>query len=450
MATRNNRLIIAVKALTFIPLGAVIYFTQFPMWVRYYFFVDSSDHVAGFIVASFALFALGVTLKRRIISTYLQTSKNDIILGSAALAFAAALYILGTVYFLSSPVLPYESLIVFAVAYILLRSDTRLIILLWPLFALMGVAPLASVLDSAMGSLISGFIVVLGMFGLFDVYLVRSIDDTNENLRLLGLPAFVLLLGLGYWFFAPSAPPLLALVFLIPASLLLLAAPRIGPKLQFSQGVLPGECPGHREFGGSGFCEVCGRKFASMKSLTPSGLAGLVIAIIVLGILLTTQIPLLTLNVSGANTAVYSYAGVVNHALPQTPAGWLVNSSAVLVHSSNLYALKQVYVPAYHPEVRNYTLYFGLSSPGQNLTTIALGALPGFSRSAVNMQLGGYSGYLITFVSSKGLLMIAFAGKTTLRFLSGSNFYVLTESVAYIRNFTGVGNSTEAGSEVVS
>ena len=302
------------------------------------FFILSLFHrssVAGFMVASFALFALGVILKRRIIGTYLQTSKSNTILGSIAVAVAAALYILGTILFSSSPVLPYESLIVFAVSYILLRSDARLIRLLWPLFALLGIAPLAPVLSIAMGNLISGLIVLLAMFGLFDAYLVRSIENTEENLRLLGLPAFIVILGLGYWFLAPREMFLLAL---IPVSLILLAAPKIGANFQYSRVRLPAICPGHRETEDSGFCVICGEKFTSTKNLTSSGLAGLVIAIIVLGILLTTQIPILMLGSSGPNVSVYSYSGVTSQAIPSTPAGWLVNSSTILRETGNQYA----------------------------------------------------------------------------------------------------------------
>ena len=45
--------------------------------------------------------------------------------------------------------------------------------------------------------------------------------------------------------------------------------------------------------------------------------------------------------------------------------------------------------------------------------------------------------------------MLVFNGKTGFRYLNDSNFYALTESVAYVRSFTGV-NSTAAESDVVS
>ena len=64
------------------------------------------------------------------------------------------------------------------------------------------------------------------------------------------------------------------------------------------------------------------------------------------------------------------------------------------------------------------------------------------------MTLGIYTGSLITYSNPKGF-MIAFSGKTTFRFANGSNFNVLSESVAYIRNFTGV-NASAAASTVVS
>lgn len=446
MATKYNYLVIGVKAATFVPLAAVIYFTEYVRWVRYFFLSPSSDAVAGFIVASFVLFGLGIILKRKIVATYVQLSKNNIIIGSIALAFATAVYIAGTLYYNSSPVPPYESLIVFAASYVLLRSDTRLMRLLWPLFVLLGVAPLAALLAAPLGSLITGSIVALAMFGIFDLFLVRSIQGTKENLRLLGLPAFMILLAFGYWHLTLGTTILDAILVLIPASLLLLLVPRFGKMLRFSRVLLPAVCPGHKDPTREGFCTICGRKFASSKNVTSSGLAGLVIAIIVLGILLTTQIPLLTLGNPSPHITTFSYSGIASSVIPSVPSGWLVNSSNVLNESGDLYAIKQVYVPAYHPEVKNYTLYFALAP--NSPTTVVFGDILGFGRSSQDMSLSGYSGQLITYNSS-GSTIVGFQGKTSFTFASGSKFLVLVEAVTYVRNFTGV-NSTAADSQVIS
>ena len=174
--------------------------------------------------------------------------------------------------------------------------------MLLPLFAMLGVAGLAPVLEGITGALISGLVISLGIFGLFDSYLVRSIDTVQENLKLLALPALMVLLGLGYWFLSN----MWILVVLIPLSLSLLVIPRIGSELQFSRVRLPAACSTHREIDASGFCFTCGRKFASARNQTPSGVAGLIIAIILLGILLTVQIPILILGSSGPNSSVYS------------------------------------------------------------------------------------------------------------------------------------------------
>lgn len=444
MATRYNYLVIGVKTATFVPLAAVIYFTEYSKWVNY-FFSSSSDPVAGFIVASFVLFALGVILKRRIVATYLQLSKNNIILGSIALTFTAGLYIGGTLYYNSDPVPPYESLIAFAASYVLLRSDTRLMRLLWPLFVLLGVVPLSTLLVGPVGYPISGAMITLAMFGLFEAFLSKSIENTKENLRLLGLPALVIILSSCYWFLSLGTTTLLIILVLIPGSLLLLLVPKLGRKLQFSRVLLPAVCPGHKDTIGNGFCSICGKKFVSSKNVTSSGLVGLAIAIILLGVLLTTQIPLLTLGAS-PHITTFSYSGVATSVIPSAPSGWLVNGSTVLNESGDLYAIKQVYVPAYHPEVKNYTLYFALAS--NHPATVALGDIPGFGRGSQDLSLDGYSGELITYNASNSAI-VAFTGETSFTFASGSKFLVLDEAVTYIRNFTGV-NSTAADSQVVS
>ena len=425
-----------MKALTFVPLAAVIYYTEYARWFSYFFASDA----AGFIVASFTLFALGVILKRRIITTYLQTSKNNIVLGSIALAVSAGIYIAGTMYSISSPVLPYESLIVFAVAYVLLRSDTRLIRLLWPLFAVLGMAPIAPLLSGPMGVLISGLIVLLGMFGLFDAFLVRSIDNTEENLRLLGLPALILFLGVGYWF----APGEWFLVGIIPISLFLLAAPKIGPKLRFSTVRLSEICPGHIEDEGSGFCSICGRKFTFAKNLTQSGLAGLVIAIIVLGILMTIQIPVLTVNGFGVDESTYSYSGIAYQPIPFAPNGWFFNSTEP-ISSSNVqdsYAFEEVIAPIYHPERANYTIYYELSHVTSNPPiTNSWGSKPGWNFSRVLSQFGSLQGSLITY-KSPSATMLVFAGTTSGLFLGGGIFSEYTIGVSIVRAFQGT-NVTE-------
>jgi len=446
LATFYNSFLIAIKAATFIPLAALIYYADYSKWLNYFFLSSASIALAGFVVASISLFLLGVVLKRKIVATYLQLSNNNIILGAIVLAFAAGLFVLGTLFSSSQDVLfAYESLISFGVAYTLLRSDVRLVKLVWPLFVLLGIAPLTLLLSEVMGGLIAGLIILLGMLGLFDAFIVGSLESVSENLRLLCLPGFMALFGFAYWLLSPAIP--LLFILLIPASLIFLAVPKIGSWINFSPIVFSYPCPGHSNTDESGFCLTCGRKFSPMKKQTPSGFAGLIITIIVLGILLTTQIPVLILSVSGPSISAYDYSGVTSRTVPSTPNGWLVNSSAVMNKTGDLYSVEKVYVPAHHPEVKNYTMYFALATSSQPVT-VSLGEIPGFNRSSQDLNLGGYVGRLYTYNSTENVI-IAYEGTTNFRYLVGSSFSLLGEGVTFVRNFTKV-NSTTAQQQVIS
>ena len=67
--------------------------------------------------------------------------------------------------------------------------------------------------------------------------------------------------------------------------------------------------------------------------------------------------------------AYYSSHGYSGTVTPATPSGWQINSTAVYRECFGLkpqfakdaYAIRQVYVPIYHPETENYTMYYELS-----------------------------------------------------------------------------------------
>lgn len=441
-----NRLVSLTKAATFVLLALVIYFTEYPKWLSY--FIGSTNHIwGGFIMAAISLSALGAILKRKIITAYAQLSKNNIILGTGTLTAAALIYVLSTIAltFPANLLMPLESLILFGIGYILLRFDARLVRSLLPLFAIVVTVPLAPLLASSVGNLRTGAVVAILMVALFGFFLFAgSFKLRLENLKLLAFPAVMVLLAFVFLIFGVSR----WFLFSIPAVLIVTMIPRLGEFVQppSEEGQI---CPGHREEDGKGFCSVCGRKYYSLKRAPSSGFLGLAIALIVLALFLTIQIPLLTMGGSGPQITSYHYYGSSSQEITATPANWLVNSSAVLIQTGNTYGLKLVYVPAIHPEVKNYTMYFEVSPQNSNSSLISLGALPGLNQISSDLSLEGFTGSLITYTGPNDFCMIVFNGQTTYNFLNGSNFYPLTESVSYVRNFTGVSTAT-AQSEVLS
>jgi hypothetical protein len=107
------------------------------------------------------------------------------------------------------------------------------------------------------------------------------------------------------------------------------------------------------------------------------------------------------------------------------------------------YAIKQVYVPSYHPETENYTLYYELSS-GVTPITNSWEAMPGWNQSsAVSSALSPLNGRIITYVSPRVVLLV-FVGASQMYFSNGTTFEPLFVGVSVTREFRGttVANAT--------
>lgn len=436
----SNYTAVIMKGLTFVPLMLVAYYSAIPTWINYF----QSNHVLITLVSGFSLFALGFWVKRRIIGTYAVMSKSNLVLGLFVLAAASILYFI-TDLFLKSPALTYESLLLFSAGYILARSDWRLIRLLWPLFAILVVVPFSPLIAVVMGSVVSSLVVPLVMFMFFDLYIISSVDGTNENLRLLVLPAFIVAFGALYAWLAPGT--LSFLILFIPGSLIILWIPKIGSLLQVSP-VKPRRCEFHRDPTGDGFCISCGHRFSSPKNTVPSGMLGLLLTITILAMLLSVQVPLLGFNGSSVTDNMYSYMGTSSTVIPPTPTGWLINSTVPLSEPGDVYAAKLVYVPISQPETKNYTLYFELSPTTPYLIQGGWGDIQGWNRTQQPLVLGDFIGNMISYTSSNGFIFI-FEGQTQWRFANGLNFEDLSVGVSFERNFTSGINDSTASSQLI-
>jgi len=410
-----------------VPIAVLAYFHDVPGWLS----TLDSAHTVGFLAAAVALFGLGLWLKRGITGAYLEMSEGSTVLGIVFLSAAIGFYIYGSWYGLASW-FHFESLLLLAVGYGLLCLGARFMRLTAPLLAMFAFVLPFPVIDGLPRP--PGFPLYLPIVfvALFAIYLKTSPKSMI-------LPALVAGVGTLYWLFPVYWPlacaPLLCLALLAPKSL------RIHEQLP-GGGPRPCALHGEPEIKSWGFCSMCGRKSATVRR-AHLGVVGLAVVLLTLYALAVTQVPILSLNAGVPASNVYSPEGVTSSPIPATPAGWLVNSSTPLTQKGDAYAIKQVYVPSYHPETQNYTLYYELSL-GVTPITNSWTAMPGWNQSSsVSSVLSPMGGRIITYASPQAVLLV-FVGSSQLYFSNGTTFEPLFVGVSVTREFQGttVANAT--------
>lgn len=457
---RSKATPLAIKGVTFVPIAALIYYADYGNWVNYLI----SNHAVDFFVGALAMLGIGAWLKRDILETYVQVSRSSVPLGFIALAASLGIYVYGSFFFLE-PVLHFESLILLAISYILFRSDVRIVRLLAPLLALLGVAfaaaPIINLLSIGLSlvhtlrflaDLLPPVIVAFVMLGLFASYTDpwyanRSLRIliSNASPKSLIVPGLITLVELLYWFI----PQGWFLIFLVPAPALLLLFPKQRRQFELPRAASPFAHRRHLEsVGKDGFCLICGEKFSEYKTSSSSGLVGLVLIIVILAALLLIQIPILTISGGTPYDSVYTYSGAASTQIPFAPAGWLINSTTVLNYPEDSYVARQVYVPAYHPETKNYTLYYELATASPYVVNNFWNHLNGWSRSSQPYQLDQFVGSLYTFTSNSTTMM-AFAGSTQMTFYDNSNFERLAVGLSVVREFVQT-NASSASTQFQS
>ncbi|MGH9918325.1 MAG: hypothetical protein ACRD6W_05585, partial [Nitrososphaerales archaeon] len=184
-----------------------------------------------------------------------------------------------------------------------------------------------------------------------------------------------------------------------------------------------------------GFCSMCGRKSAAVHR-GHLGVVGLAVVLLTLYALAVTQVPVLSLKAGVPTSSIYSPEGVTTAQIPATPVGWLVNSSTPLDEKGDAYAVKQVYVPSYHPEAENYTLYYELSL-GVTPITSSWTAMTGWNQSsAVSSAIPPMQGRIITYVSTQAVMLV-FVGTDQMYFSNGTAFEPLYVGFSVTREFHG-------------
>jgi hypothetical protein len=431
-----------IKGFTFIPLAALLYYQDFGNWINYL----SSSRADAFFLAAVSVLGFGLLIKRESIWTFavLPQSRISLYLGCGALGASILTYLGGSYFFLRS-VLHFESFLIFLAGYILLRYNLRLLQVILPVIAMIGFSFSAiEILESATRSGVGlfsldvlTFLLVLFLCGFFVFYC------KNGSLFSSILPSIVFLLSFLY-VIAPI-PKIFVIIVLAPFALL-------GLNKRFFQGaIFPSSgtlkqsriCSqkhlGKVDSDRDGFCFACGRKLDSLGATPNSSFFGLVLIVTVVVGLLAIQAPLLLVSGGMPYSASYGYSGVKTAVIPAIPYGWLLNTSIVQSLPGDYYSVEQVYVPSFHPERSNYTVYYELSQGERAYISSSWGQIAGWSKTSESppqgLDMGPFTGSLITYESSNETMLVL-AGTTKMYFLvKGVGFLDLTVGFSLVRLF---------------
>jgi hypothetical protein len=414
------------KMLTLVPIIVAVYFFDLPKFST----IFTSPELLAFFVATASLLALGVGLKRKILAVRLELSRVSFSWGTALLALAALLYIYGS--YTSDPVwYHYESLYVLVIAYVALRIGTGILRALAPLLAIFAFSflPIGLFPDLLHRELV--------VFLSVDLITVCSLIYVGLRVRAAALPIAVLLLGLLGWYGSTFSLPIRSLYLdaLIPLPLLILLIPRVR---RFA--TLPGRGPTaishEHHLLPDGFCSICGFKLARARTGENVGLWGFLAVVAVAILLILTTIPVLALTGNVPYDAYYTPHGYSGTVTPPTPAGWQVNSTAHYTSGNDFYAITQVYVPTFHPETKNYTMYYDLAVFAPPSSNGPFGIdIPGLSRTMDEfVQFGPFQGDLDGYVGP-GTVFLAYYGTTYMLFLNGSTGQQYAVGLGFTREF---------------
>ena len=413
------------KMLTLLPILAAVYYYDFP---KFWTALASPATLAIFVMA-LSLLLFGVALKRKILAVRLELSGISFGWGLLLLLLAVVLYVYGS-YSSETVWFHYESLYVLILAYIALRIGKGILRALAPLLAIFGFSflPLGLYPDFFHRELIVLLSVDLAFF-LFMIYVGFRIRAAIISTSIL---FFGLLFSSAYLLSARME--YLYLDVLIPLPLLLLLVPRIRRFIFLPSRAPDSTCSEHHLMA-DGFCSICGLKLAKAKATENFGLWGLVAVAAVAALILLPSVPVLALTNNVPHDARYSPSGYSATVTPATPSGWQVNSTALYKNETDVYAIRQVYVPLYHPEIENYTMYYEVSSllPVSNGPTG--GDIPNYNRTSnVLQQFGPFQGYLTTYTAS-GVVLLSYQGTTSMLFLTSSGFQQYYVGVGFTREF---------------
>jgi hypothetical protein len=415
---------VATKILTFVPFAAALYFFDFAK-----FSVVFTPTLLAFFVASVILVVLGVILKAKVLRAALQLSDVSFAWGTLFLAFAVAAYLYGPY----SPDLAwyrYESLCLLAISYVAFRIGTKVLRVMSPLllilalsFAPLGLFPTAAKTWASME--------------IFWVYMVAFLVYTRLRLQSVLLPAVIVGIGLAMWLatnYLQYGLPSYLYVYL-PAPLLVLLVPKVRAFTMLPGAKSAGKCPVHT-IQADGFCTTCGARLSAPAVKENFGPWGLLAVAGVTAILLFASVPALAFVGGVPYDAQYTPQGYSSSLLPATPSGWQVNSTSVQKFPGvDLYAVVKVYVPLFHPETKNYTVYYEVAAGPLVSSAPSGGDIAGWTRASNDfMQYGPYQGYFTTYTTS-GRVMLSYQGKTRMSFMNDGTFQEYNVGLGFVRVF---------------
>lgn len=157
-------------------------------------------------------------------------------------------------------------------------------------------------------------------------------------------------------------------------------------------------------------------------------------------IVVQVHIPLLALQNRSAQVSTLTYFGWQNDTIPTTPTGWLRYYEAPNTISGDIFSNTEILVPAFHPESKNYTITYEVSST-QPVYMSSLASAPGFNWTSQLYYIGGIQGYMIVGLGPRSNV-IAFTTRTDLLFVSSSDFVTETTGLTIERQFS-TGNLTQ-------
>ena len=430
---------VTTKLLTLLPVAVALYYFDLPGAYS----VLSSPQPMAIVAASVMVVVFGLLVKRKIVKENLELSEASFVLGTIMLAAFVAFYVYAP-YSAFYGILRYESLILLVVAYILYRIGARIVRALVPLLSILALAyPITVRVNETAVALFAGETLFIFLF------YVRA------KPRTLLVPAALIGLGVLAWFHPELAANVGGLAvltwYLLPVPIALLAIPVARSFGSMPPPSLGPSCASH-DVNVKGFCLVCGRRVASPR--TPERFApwGLVTIIGVAVLLLLGSVPVLALNNGVPANSLYASSGVSITPLPTTPSGWEVNSTVVFHYGAiEPYAVEKVYVPIYHPEVKNYTMYFEVAAVSPLSAAPSGGEIPGWGRIWNNFtNFGPFHGYLTAYQNPSGT-MLSYSGVTAMTFLGGGvfqNYYVGLSFVREFKNFTPSNDSAQFMSDI--
>lgn len=419
----NSQLGAAVKILTFVPFALALYFYDIPN-----FAIVLTQTYLPFFVLSCSLAVVGILMKYKILTARFNLSKGSFAWGALLFGGSVFLYVYGS--FMPAPTwYHFESLYLLFIGYLAIRVGTKFLRAMAPLlvlfafsFAPFGLWPPSSEPVMAVA--------------LIYVDAVAFVVYSRIRFRSLLLPSVSMAIGFTLWYSAsafPSRVPVF-LDLLIPLPFLTLFAPK-ARGFMLPSGGGPIACPGHT-VEPDGFCSLCGKRISRSLARESFGPWGLVALGLITVILLFAQVPALAFIGGAPYDSQVTGRGFSASITPPTPAGWQVNSTT-LYHNlfPDLYAVKNVYVPIFHPETKNYTVYYEVALDASASEAPNGGEIPGWTRISNNFsQVGPLQGYL-TVYSASGVTMLSYQGKTTMNFLSGPSANPYYVGMAFVREF---------------